>query len=80
MEKLQNFTQEKEVFWASFDSQKKCKDYLKYLKRLGYKWSNGEEILDSEVLNFYFTLEINSSRKTVGFVPNFQRFAKRSIR
>ena len=77
MEKLQKVMQEKNVSWINFDTPKKCKEYLISLKHLGYKWVNGKEISNKETLNFYFTLEVDSTNKTVGFVPNFQRFAKK---
>ena len=79
MERLQMVKGQESVFWESFNSTKKCKARLIKLKTLGYKWFNGKEILPNEKLNFYFTLEINIKNKTIGFVPNFQRFRRKMV-
>lgn len=76
MEKLQKVVKRKDVLWVSFDSPKKCKAHLIKLASLGYRWFNGKKISPNEKLDFYFTLEVDEKRKTVGFVSAFQRFAK----
>lgn len=79
MKNLQQIKKSDDIFWISFDSPKECKVYLTYLKRMGFKWFNGKSISAKDTLSFYFTIEVNQVKKTVGFIPCFQRFTKKHL-
>ena len=68
MQKVKQLTQQTNPYLVSFYNENDCKNFIKEVKTLGYKWFNGQSINLDKPLDFYFNLYIDTKNLTIGYV------------
>ena len=68
MQKVKQLTNQTKPYVVSFSNENDCKNFIKEVKSLGYKWCSSQSIEIDKPLDFYFNLFVDVKNLTVGYI------------